>query len=90
MKKTNKQKKEFEHEIIEVCKLSHKKINTYDEKYAILLDCDGGQIISIGFYKLGRLKDLMKGNGEIIKKDLIERYKGMVGSLINKLPRMVT
>jgi len=89
MLKTNKQKKEFEHEIIEVCKLSSKKINTYDERYAIILDCDGEQITSIGFYKLGRLKDLMEGKGEIIKEDLVEKYKGMAGSLLNKLPQVV-
>lgn len=85
MQQTNKQKKEFEHELIEVCKISHKDINTYDERYVILLDCDGEQITNMGFYKSGRLKDLMKGNGEIIKTDLVDRYKGVVGSMINQL-----
>lgn len=83
--KTNKQKKEFEHEIMEVCRLSQKKINTYDERYAIILDCDGDQITSIGFYKSGRLKDLIQGKAELVKKDLVERYKDVASSMLSKI-----
>jgi len=80
--------KKFTHNKIERCILSKKKIDTEFEKYSIVLDCDKDTIYSIGFYKGGVLQDLIKGNVELIKKELLERHKkiakGMLGQLFNK------
>ena len=81
-----KQKKEFEHNLIEQGNISKEPIDTLEEKYCILLDCDGKEITSIKFYKLNRLKDLMSGKGKIIVNDFMKRQKSMVANILQNLP----
>lgn len=59
--------KEFEHQIAEECKLSHEIINTKKDKYCVILDCEGREINSIGFYKRDLITDLIKGNLKIVQ-----------------------
>ena len=84
--KNKKQKKEFEHNLIEQGNISKEPINTLEDKYCILLDCDGKEITSIKFYKLNRLKDLISGKGKIIINDFMKRQKGMVANILQSLP----
>ena len=84
--KNNKQKKYFEHNLIEQCNISKKSIDTLQERYSIILDCDGEQITSIKFYKLGRLKDLIEGKGKIVLNDFMKRQQGIVASMLQSLP----
>jgi len=49
--------KKFKHNKIEIGKLSKKEIDTDSEKYSVFLDCDGEEILSIGFYKTEMLRD---------------------------------
>jgi len=60
--------KNFEHNKVEKCNLSHEFINTEVERYAIILDCDGDKIGSIGFYKSHLLKELITGNMKEVHK----------------------
>ena len=77
--------KKFEHQVIEKCSISKKNINTLKDKYCILLDCNGKKIEKIKFYKLEILKDLISGNGEIVKNALLESQKLMVGKMLGSI-----
>lgn len=63
--------KTFKHNKIETCKITGKPIDTQKEKYAILLDCEGDVIGSIGFYKADILEDLINKKGELIQKQIM-------------------
>lgn len=82
-------KKEFVHNKNEKCKLTQEQINTGSAKYAIVLDCDGDEIESIGFYKREEFKDFMKGNVDKVTKKTMERTQklagGMLGGMLNKM-----
>jgi hypothetical protein len=84
--KNKKQQKKFEHNLIEQGVISKEPINTIEDRYCILLDCDGKEITSIKFYKLNRLKDLIKGKGKIVLNDFMKRQQGMVASILQNLP----
>lgn len=80
------QTKVINHKEVEICNISKKPIDTLKDKYTILLECEGEKIVSIKFYKSNLLLDLIKGNGELIKKDWENKQKLMVGNILNKLP----
>ncbi len=80
-----KEKKEFTHEKIEICKISKESIDTTKEQYVILVDCTGKKVASIGFYKLKYLKDLMKGKGEIITNQLMGRSMKLASGMLEKM-----
>ena len=79
------EKKSINHKEIEYCRLSKKPINTTKEKYVILLECEGKDIYSVGFYKGELLTELIKGNLDLIQKELMERHKKLAGGMIQKL-----
>lgn len=76
--------KEFTHNDIEECKLTKKKIDTSKEKYAIILDCDGDKIFSIGFYRMEEFKEFMKGNVENVTQETLNLAGNMLGGMLNK------
>lgn len=81
--------KKFEHQIAEECKLSHEIINTKEDKYCVILDCDGRDIIAIGFYKRDVLNDLIKGNLAIVhdavKRNTEDKITNMARSMLQKV-----
>jgi len=77
--------KQFTHSRIERCKISKEDIDTKNDRYAIILDCNSNEITSIGFYKLDVLRDLIKGNGKIIQDSFIKRQKSMVNQIFGDL-----
>ena len=79
------EKKNFTHQRIEKCKLSKKSIDTSKERYIILLDCNGRDIETIGFYNEELLKDLIKGQLESVRKEILEKYRSVAGGMMNQL-----
>jgi len=75
--------KTFSHNEIEKCKISKKDINTEEERYSIILDCDKENIYSIGFYKTELLKDLIKEKGKEVVKTLLGRQKDVMNNILN-------
>ncbi len=80
-----KQKKQFEHERFEVCQLSQEKIDTSSGEYAIILDCIGDKIESVGFYKRSLLRDVIKGNMQRMAQVLQNKYTKIAGSMLQKI-----
>lgn len=81
------QYKNFQHNEIEKCKLSKKRIDTLKDNYSIVLDCNGERINSIGFYKTELLKDLIKEKGEKVMKALMERTEALAGGMASNVLR---
>lgn len=79
------QKKQFTHKRDQVCKLSKKPINTAKDKYAIILDCDGKEITSYGFYKQDLLKDLITGNLKKVADAVKANVYGMARGILSKV-----
>jgi len=79
------QKKVIKHKRNEVCRISKEKIDTTRDRYCILLDCEGKEVMGQGFYKLEVLRDLIKGNGEIIANNLRKRYEQVASGMLHKL-----
>ena len=79
------EKKNFTHQRIERCKLSKKNIDTSKDRYVILLDCNGRDIETIGFYNEKLLKDLIKGEVESVRKEILEKYRSVAGGMMNQL-----
>jgi len=77
--------KKFNHNKIEKCKLSKKKIDTSKENYSIILDCVGSSINSIGFYKTEVLRDLIQGKGKEVAKSFIEQQKEVVNKMLSSV-----
>jgi hypothetical protein len=77
--------KNFNHKEVEICKISKKPINTTKEKYAIVVECEGREIYSVGFYRGQLLLDLVRGNLTSISQELTERHKKLAGGMINQL-----
>ena len=80
--------KKFEHQKVEKCKLSKKPIDTEKEKYAIILECEGNEIETVGFYKAELLNGLIKGNLEKINKELTNRYQNLAQGLMGSLKKV--
>lgn len=78
------QKKKFEHNEIEQCKLSKKNIDTLKDDYSIILDCRGEEIKSVGFYKTDLLKDLVKEKGEKVLNALQQRTMGVAEGMLQR------
>lgn len=83
------EKKSINHKEIEYCSLSKKPINTTKEKYVIVLECEGKDVYSVGFYKGELLTELIKGNLETIKKELMERHKKLAGGMMQQLKNVM-
>jgi len=81
--------KKFKHNKIEIGKLSKKEIDTDSEKYSVFLDCDGEEILSIGFYKTEMLRDLIKGKGKLVEQSFMERQKDMAGKVMTNLSKIM-
>ena len=79
------QHKNFKHKEIETCNLSKKDIDTLKDRYSVILDCEGEQIKSIKFYKSELLSDLIKGKGEKVMKELMQRTQALAGGMASKL-----
>lgn len=79
------QKKVFEHREIELCNISKNKIDTLNERYVIILDCDGKKIEKVKFYKPEVINDVIKGKGKIITRELFNKQKKMVGNILENL-----
>jgi len=77
--------KELDHARIQKCNLSKKSIDTSKEKYSILMECDGDEIVNAKFYKPGLLHDIIRGNMEKVKKVLMDRHKSIAGSMMKGL-----
>lgn len=77
--------KNFNHNEVERCKLSGKKIYTDDDNYSIILDCVGDKIKSVGFYKTDLLAGLVRGNLGKIREEVINKHKTIAEKMINKL-----
>jgi len=75
-------KKEITHNQFEVCNLSKKQIDTEVDDYAIIIDCRGAHIGRIAFYKTNLLRDLIQGNGELIRNDLLEKHRNLAKQMI--------
>lgn len=80
-----KQQKKFQHNEIETCKLSKKKIDTTRENYSVILDCQGKEIKSITFYRTDLLVDLIKGNGEKVAKELMDKTMKVSGTMVSRM-----
>lgn len=76
--------KKFKHKEIEICKISKKKINTKKDRYAIILDCNGDKIESIGFYKSEVLKDLIQGKGQLVANKVTDNVYNMASSILER------
>lgn len=76
------EKKKFNHNEIEICSLSKKKIDTTKENYAIIVDCEGRKIRDIKFYKQEELRNLIKGNVEKITKRMMEKTQKLAGGVL--------
>lgn len=81
--------KKFNHKEIEQCKISKKTIDTTKERYAIIVECEGNNIYSVGFYKGNLLLDLVKGNLSSISQELVERHKKLAGGIMQQLKPML-
>ena len=77
--------KKFNHNDVEKCKLSKQDIYTEKDNYAIVLDCIGSSISSIGFYKAELLKDLIKGKGKKVAKTFMEQAKQMSQGIMKNI-----
>jgi len=74
--------KKIIHNKIETCKLSKAKIDTTKEDYAIIIDCRGKEIHSMGFYKNKILGDTIKGNLQKVKHDIMKMAGGVLSKLL--------
>lgn len=81
----DKQKKLFEHNEKEKCLLSGEEIDTRREKYKIVLDCDGDDILEIKFFRKGYYDSLFDANKEEVSNVLMKRTLGLAGGVLNKL-----
>jgi len=81
--------KRFEHQKKETCKISGKPINTEKDKYCILLECDGEEINSIGFYNHLLLNNILVGNLTSVKKELLQKHQIMARGMLNQVGSMV-
>lgn len=77
--------KKIQHNKIEKCLLSKKSIDTETDRYAILMECEGDEIISAKFYKADLLNELVSGNAKKIKEELMERHKNLASSMLGGL-----
>lgn len=77
--------KKIIHNKLETCKLSKQTIDTTKEDYAIILDCRGNNIQSIGFYKGEILKDLIKGNLNKVQKEIMQKAQGLTEGILSRL-----
>jgi len=78
------EKKEFKHNKKEICKLTKKSIYTPKESYVILLECNGKEIESIGFYKPEVLKSLILGNLDNVQKEILKDAGVVTSRILNK------
>lgn len=83
------EEKKLEHHQIEICKISKKEIDTTNERYCIILDCDGKDIYSFGFYKAELIKDIIKGNLDLVKAELSQKYLKLAGGMFQKLQQTI-
>jgi hypothetical protein len=81
--------KNFNHKKVEICKISKKPIDTTKEKYAIIVECEGKDIYSVGFYRGQLLLDLVKGNLTSVSQELVERHTKVANMAIQKLNSLV-
>ncbi len=77
--------KKFKHNKIEICKISKRSINTDKERYAIILDCNGKLIESIGFYKQDLLRDLVSGSGQMVAKNVMGNVLNMAEGMLQQV-----
>jgi len=82
-------KKQFEHNEIETCRLCKKPINTNLQDWVALIDYSGKKQINIGFYHNFCLDDLIKGQGQVIKKRFEEQLKNTVGGLVGNIKQQL-
>ena len=68
----------------EICKLTKQTIDTTKERYVILLECNGKEIESVGFYKYRLFKELLLGNIKEAQKHLMENSKRLLGGILSK------
>lgn len=80
--------KTFNHNRIEMCRISKKEIDTEQDRYSVLLDCDGDNIYFIGFYKTEVLKDLIQGKGKMVEKSFINRQIEFMKKLMGINPAL--
>ncbi len=80
--------KTFNHKEIEICRISKKEINTEKDRYSVILDCEGDEIYSTGFYKTDELKDLIKGQGKIIAQGFARRLNDTLKKMFNSNPML--
>ncbi len=75
----------IEHDKIEKCKISKKNIDTTKDDYSIIIDCRGEMIMSVGFYKTDRLREVVQGNMQKVRKDLIEEHQKKAAGMMQNI-----
>jgi len=75
----------IKHNKIEQCRISKKPIDTSSEDYAILVECSGTTVRSVGFYKHELMKELVTGNLQKVRKEIIQRHTRVAAGLLNNL-----
>jgi len=84
---SEKLKKQFTHYQTELCRICEKKINTNSDDWTVIIEYEGKDQTSKGFYHRKCLKDLIKGKVELIqqqfKEKLIKLTRGMIGNIRN-------
>lgn len=84
--------KKFKHSKEEKCILCEKQINTTKDNWAVIIDYIGDKQDKAGFYHQKCLKDLLKGNVEVIsnkfKDKLREFTQGMLKGMKEPNPQL--
>ena len=78
-------KKAFKHKEIEPCKLCKLDIDTTKERYAVMIDYEGKEHYSIGFYHLNCLKERIQHGEHKKTKELMNDVMGWGENLISNI-----
>lgn len=79
------EEKNLKHERFQVCKLTKTQIDTIQDNYTVVLDCQGKNIVSYGFYKTETLRDLISGKGKKVEEALMKRTQEKALSMMDKM-----
>jgi len=82
---TLKMEKKFTHNKIERCRLTQKSIDTDKEKWVAVISYDKKKEVEKVFYKHDFFFDYLKGNNELIKKELMEKTMITAGTMLRQV-----
>lgn len=77
--------KKIKHNEKETCKLCKKEIDTSKDNWCAIIDYAEDSQISIGFYHRNCLNDLLKGKGEVMRKNFEEKLRNFTRSIVGNI-----